>query len=61
MAKRTRCNTETVKVRRSEERVGVAKEVITSTEAARAGLPRNCVIIPMRILEQPEPIKRSRK
>jgi len=53
-------HTENVKVLRSEERAGVSKPVITSADAVRSGLPENCVVMPMRILEDPEPIKHTR-
>jgi hypothetical protein len=60
MTKQAEYKTETVKVLRSEERGRGAGQIITSTDAVRAGLPQNCVVIPMRILKEPEPIKRHK-
>ena len=61
MARASRYKTETVKVLPSEESAITARKVITATDAARSGLPKNCVVVPMRILDHPEPIKRSGK
>jgi len=61
MTKAALPQTQSVKVLCSEGGMGVSYRVITSIDAIRGGLPLNCVVIPMRILEHPEPIKRSRK
>jgi hypothetical protein len=52
--------TQSVKVFRNDERANAVMQTITSADAARSGLPQNCIVIPMRILEHPEPIKRHR-
>jgi hypothetical protein len=52
---------ENVKVLCREERAQVSSRVITSNDAKRFGLPDNCIVIPMQVLNQPEPIKRRRK
>jgi hypothetical protein len=52
---------ENVKVLRREERVGTSSRVMTSDDAKRFVLPDNCIVIPMRVLDCPEPIKRRRK
>ena len=48
-----------VKVLREDEMPDAARRQITSEEALQSRLPDNCVVIPMQILEEPEPIKRS--
>jgi hypothetical protein len=52
---------ENVKVLRKEERVRISDRVTTSTDARRLGLPDNCIVMPMRVLDHPEPIARKRK
>jgi len=50
-----------VKVLRKEERSRTSGSVITSKDAIRLGLPDNCIVMPMKILKRPEPIKRGNK
>ena len=52
---------ENVKVLRREERAGTSSRVMTSNDAKKFGLPDNCIVIPMCVLDRPEPIKRRRK
>ncbi len=52
---------ENVKVMGREEQAQVSSRIMTSNDARRLGLPDNCIVIPMQVLNQPEPIKRRRK
>ena len=61
MTRASKTDTQTVKVLRSEGQLGISRQVITSADAARSGLPSNCVVMPMRVLKDPEPIRRSHK
>ena len=61
MTKPTLPRVENVKVLRREERAGTSSGVMTSNDAKRFELPDNCIVIPMRVLDRPEPIKRRRK
>lgn len=61
MRKTTSPSVENMKLLRSEERGKASSRVMTSNDARRLGLPNNCIVIPMQVLDRPEPIKRRRK
>jgi hypothetical protein len=50
---------ENIKALREDEAARAARRVITSKDAIRSPLPENCIVLPMRILDKPEPIKRE--
>ncbi len=54
-------NAENVKLLRSDEALCVGKQSINSKDAMSYRLPENYTVIPMKVLEKPEPIKRRRK
>ncbi len=48
-----------IKALSDDEAARAARRVITSKDAIRSSLPENCIVLPMRILEKPEPIRRQ--
>ena len=52
--------TENIKYFSTSERAYGAPRFITSTDAIRDGLPANCIVTPMQILDPPQPIKKRK-
>jgi hypothetical protein len=61
MGKKKSTHTENVKILTKEESIRLSKEVITSSDAQKEPLPYNCMVMPMCLLDPPEPIKRRKK
>jgi hypothetical protein len=53
--------TKNAKVSGGREETSRADRVITISDEMRNGLPANCIVLPMRILDPPEPIKKRKK
>jgi hypothetical protein len=53
--------TKNAKVSSGGRRTSRTDHVITISDGMRGGLPANCIVMPMRILDPPEPIKNSKK
>jgi len=52
---------ESTKVLPSDEVTLTGRRVVSSRDALESGLPENCTVIRMKVLEKPEPIKRRRR
>jgi len=54
-------HTKNVNAASSKEGTVGTDHVRTGSNATRSGLPANCIVMPMRILDPPEPIKKNKK
>ncbi len=61
MADSKKRHTENIKGSRNSRGTSGTNRLITISDAMQGGLPANCIVMPMRILDPPVPIKKRKK
>jgi hypothetical protein len=54
-------HTNNIKGSRNSKGTSRSDRLIASSDAVGSGLPANCIVMPMQILDPPEPIKKRKK